>query len=104
LWVRQPTTVTRNSGRSGSKVICATLTIEVRAKKKEVSSLVASLIPERIEGKRLTFQVSSKEGGNILLLNFSAADLVSLRAGMNSVLRLTLSALKSIRKVNDLDE
>ena len=55
-------------------------------------------------GKRLRLIVGEKNNGGTLLLKFSGSDLVSVRAGMNTILRLTLSALKSIRAANELEQ
>jgi tRNA threonylcarbamoyladenosine modification (KEOPS) complex Pcc1 subunit len=82
-----------------SKVTAATLKIELSGSKKLISALADSLSPETISGKRLTFTVSKKNEGETLLLHFVASDVVSLRAGMNTILRLTLSALNSIEAV-----
>ena len=60
-----------------------------------------SLRPESIESKRLKVTISTGSRGQTLVLRFSAVDLVSLRAGLNSVLRLTLSALKSVRTLSN---
>jgi len=87
-----------------SKVERVTLEIELNAEKKIVSSLLASLSPEAIESKRLSFSVEQKTNGKVLLLSFSGSDLVSVRAGMNTILRLLLSALNSIQAVEDIEK
>lgn len=81
-----------------SKVRYAKLTIsysndDVRI----VSAIAVSLAPEAIDGTRLTLEISSTNDGRTLLLSFTAGDLVSLRAGVNTILRLMLSALNSIQ-------
>ena len=80
-----------------------TLEVELAAEKKVISSLLSSLVPEAIKSKRLNFTVTRNKDGQILLLKFSSTDLVSVRAGMNTILRLALSALKSIREVSELE-
>jgi tRNA threonylcarbamoyladenosine modification (KEOPS) complex Pcc1 subunit len=86
-----------------SKVRYVTLEVELAAEKRVISSLLSSLAPEAIKSKRLDFIVTRKKDGKTLTLRFSAADLVSVRAGMNTILRLALSALKSIREVSELE-
>ena len=85
------------------KINHASLEIELDEKKKIVSALASSLALEALKGRRLSFTVSTKNSGETLLFFFSAADLVSLRAGMNTILRLTSSALMSIRGAGSLD-
>jgi len=85
------------------KLIHATLLIQLEDNKKVISALAASLAPETMRGKRLTFTVSTRNSGRILVLGFSSTDFVSLRAAMNTILRLTASALKSICEVRDSD-
>jgi tRNA threonylcarbamoyladenosine modification (KEOPS) complex Pcc1 subunit len=87
-----------------SKIRRVTLEVELSAEKKIISSLHSSLAPEAIKGKRLSLAVVGKNNGETLLLKFSGSDLVSVRAGMNTILRLTLSALKSIRGANELEQ
>ncbi len=87
-----------------SKVKHVTLEFELSAEKRIISSLHSSLVPEAIKGKRLRLIVGEKNNGGTLLLKFSGSDLVSLRAGMNTILRLTLSALKSIRAADELEQ
>jgi tRNA threonylcarbamoyladenosine modification (KEOPS) complex Pcc1 subunit len=77
-----------------SKVRYASLEIEFTADPRILLSIASSLAPENIEGKRLTVRTRTKKKGNVLQLSFQAADMVSLRAGMNTTLRLMLSALK----------
>jgi tRNA threonylcarbamoyladenosine modification (KEOPS) complex Pcc1 subunit len=79
------------------------LTVELDDEKKVISALLKSLQPETIASKRLNFSVSTKNTGRTLLLTFVAEDLVSLRSGMNTILRLVLSALKSIRAIEIID-
>lgn len=74
--------------------------IELSGRKKVISALADSLKPEAIRGKRLTLSISTKNHGKTLLLRFDAKDVVSLRAGMNTILRLALSGLKSIQAVS----
>jgi tRNA threonylcarbamoyladenosine modification (KEOPS) complex Pcc1 subunit len=87
-----------------SKIKHVTLGFELSAEKRIISSLHSSLAPEAISGKRLSLTVGEKNNGGTLLLKFSGSDLVSVRAGMNTILRLTLSALKSIRTANELEQ
>jgi tRNA threonylcarbamoyladenosine modification (KEOPS) complex Pcc1 subunit len=87
-----------------SKIRRVTLEVELSAEKKIISSLHSSLAPEAIKGKRLSLAVVGKNNGSTLLLKFSGSDLVSVRAGMNTILRLTLSALKTIRGANELEQ
>ena len=75
----------------------------MKGKKRVISAIAASLAPEELKGARLTFSVSISKDGTLLLLKFSGADVVSLRAGMNTVLRLTLSALKSIEATSSVE-
>jgi tRNA threonylcarbamoyladenosine modification (KEOPS) complex Pcc1 subunit len=86
-----------------SNVKSASLEIHFQASKKIISALVPSLSPEMIKSKRLTVTVTTANHGKTLVLKFVAKDLVSLRAGMNTILRLILSALKSIDAVSALD-
>ena len=87
---------TRVESHTHSKMLFATLSVELIGAKKLNCALASALSPEAVENSRFSFSVSLKNNGRTMLLNFSAKDLVSLRAGMNTILRLASSALTII--------
>ncbi len=85
-----------------SKVLFATLSVEIVEDKKVTEAIASALSPEIVKNRRFTFALKSKNNGRTISLKFVASDLVSLRAGMNTILRLTLSALKIIHTTSSL--
>ncbi|HXQ92378.1 MAG TPA: KEOPS complex subunit Pcc1 [Nitrososphaerales archaeon] len=99
-----PTRKKSNSPRiTISKVLFATLRVEIVGERKVNEAIASALSPELVKNKRFTFTLISKNNGRTILLKFMALDLVSLRAGMNTILRLALTALTIIRTTSFLD-
>jgi tRNA threonylcarbamoyladenosine modification (KEOPS) complex Pcc1 subunit len=85
---------------STSKVVYAALGVEITTDKKTSEALFSALSPEMTKNERFSFSLSTANEDNTVLLKFSSSDLVSLRAGMNTTLRLALSALLTIRSTS----
>ena len=84
------------------KVLFATLYVEMAGDKKVNEAIASALSPELVKNRRFSFTLKSKDNSNAILLGFIASDMVSLRAGMNTILRLALSALTVIRTTSSL--
>ncbi|MGH2638613.1 MAG: hypothetical protein ACRDF4_04945, partial [Rhabdochlamydiaceae bacterium] len=80
-----------------SRVAFARLTVDIFADRRTIAALKSAMMPESVEGKKCKLALRKGKNGGKLALVFSSKDLVSLRAGLNTNLRLAASALKSIR-------
>ena len=61
-----------------------------------IEALKAALDPEKSTGKRRDMTTALRKGQRTLLIEFRSKDLVALRAGLNTNLRLASSVLKTL--------
>jgi tRNA threonylcarbamoyladenosine modification (KEOPS) complex Pcc1 subunit len=59
--------------------------------------------PEIADGKRCKLVLRTNKNGKMLSIILTSGDLISLRAGLNTNLRLAVSALKSINAAKSVD-
>ena len=81
---------------TSTKVLFAEIKVDIFAERRAVRAVSAALTPEIDNGKRCKLSLRTDKTGRILSLILTSEDLVSLRAGLNTNLRLAVSALKSI--------
>jgi tRNA threonylcarbamoyladenosine modification (KEOPS) complex Pcc1 subunit len=86
------------------KVTSSTLLVEIAGRKKILEAVRSSMIPEIDRSQRCVLSVRTAQGGKKLILGFDAKDLVALRAGFNTNLRLVSSALKTIKSASSLEK
>ena len=79
-----------------SKVSFVELKVEILAEPRAISAVKAAMTPEIDDSKRCKLSLHTDRTGRKLSLILTSKDLVSLRAGLNTNLRLAASALKSI--------
>ena len=68
--------------------------------KEQLSAIRNALLPEIKAGKRTKMSIDLVNRGQTLVLTIASPDLVSMRASMNSNLRLVASAMKTIETVS----
>ena len=78
------------------KVTFARLKVDITGEKRAIDAVRFSMIPEMENDKRCVLSLRKSKDDEKLSLLFSAKDLVALRAGLNTNLRLVSSALKTI--------
>ncbi|MDA4111332.1 MAG: hypothetical protein OK439_02255 [Thaumarchaeota archaeon] len=78
------------------KVAQTTLVVSICGEKKTIDAVRVSMVPEIENGKRCLLALHKSKHSEKLALAFAAKDLVALRAGLNTNLRLVASALKTI--------
>jgi tRNA threonylcarbamoyladenosine modification (KEOPS) complex Pcc1 subunit len=83
-------------------VLRCQLSVKIPGDKRTLSALRDALDLETIVKDRSSLSVRQGRDGNTLLLEFSSKDLVSLRASMNTNLRLVASALNTIDATRSL--
>ena len=88
-----------NSRRKHPKV-SARLEFSLERSPEELHAIRSALLPEIRAGKRTVMNVKLVNHGKKLILAISSSDLVSMRASLNSNLRLVASALKTIESVS----
>jgi tRNA threonylcarbamoyladenosine modification (KEOPS) complex Pcc1 subunit len=86
------------------KVTSSRLLVELTGRKKILEAVRFSMIPEIDKSQRCVLSVRTAQGGNKLILGFDAKDLVALRAGFNTNLRLVSSALKTITSASSIEK
>lgn len=82
--------------RQSSKVICASLRFGITTEKKKISAVRAAMLPETRAGKRTDMSLKVEDNGKKLILTMVSKDLTSMRASLNTNLRLVTSALKTL--------
>jgi tRNA threonylcarbamoyladenosine modification (KEOPS) complex Pcc1 subunit len=80
----------------GKPVRNSTLTVILPLSKELARAVRSALVPETSAGKRCTLKVELLEEAQGLKIVFSSEDLSSLRASMNTNLRLVSSSLRTI--------
>ena len=79
-----------------SKVTFVELKVAILSEPRAISAAKAAMTPEMDDSKRCKLSLHTDKTGRKLSLILSSKDLVSLRAGLNTNLRLAASALKGI--------
>lgn len=92
------TSLTKNKGKNSpkNKVLSAELKLDIFAEPRTISALRAAMSPEIDNKKRCKLSLHTDKTGRTLSMMLRSEDMVSLRAGLNTNLRLAASALKSI--------
>jgi tRNA threonylcarbamoyladenosine modification (KEOPS) complex Pcc1 subunit len=85
-------------------VTSARLGVEISGEKKVLNAVRFSMMPEVDNRKRCVLSLRESKDGRKLSLLFSAKDLVALRAGLNTNLRLVSSALKTIETTSKIEK
>jgi tRNA threonylcarbamoyladenosine modification (KEOPS) complex Pcc1 subunit len=70
--------------------------VDIIAEPRTIRAVKAAMTPEIDNSKRCKLSLRTDKRGRTLSLILTSEDLVSLRAGLNTNLRLASSALKSI--------
>ncbi len=70
---------------------------------KAISAVKTAMIPEIADSKRCKLSLRTDKTGRTLSMILASEDLVSLRAGLNTNLRLATSALKSINAAKNVN-
>jgi tRNA threonylcarbamoyladenosine modification (KEOPS) complex Pcc1 subunit len=86
------------------KVTSSMLLVEITGRKKILEAVGSSMIPEIDTSQRCVLSVRTTRDGKKLILGFDAKDLVALRAGFNTNLRLVSSALKTITSASSFEK
>ena len=76
------------------------LVFTLQRDKEQLSAIRDALLPEIKAGKRTKMSIDLVNHGQMLVLTIGSPDLVSMRASMNSNLRLVASAMKTIESVS----
>lgn len=79
--------------------IQARLEFAIERSPEELRAIRSALIPESRVGKRTKMSVRLVNRGKKLILSIASSDLVSMRASMNSNLRLVASAIRTIESL-----
>ncbi|MDG6994791.1 MAG: hypothetical protein JRN52_02615 [Nitrososphaerota archaeon] len=80
-------------------VVSSKLEFTLEGSPEELRAIKSALLPETKAGKRTLMNIRLMNGEKKLVITISAPDLVSMRASLNSNLRLVASALKTIESV-----
>jgi tRNA threonylcarbamoyladenosine modification (KEOPS) complex Pcc1 subunit len=81
----------------------AELKVDISAEPRIISAVRASLTPETDDNKRCKLSLRTDRTGSVLSLILKSGDLISLRAGLNTNLRLAATALRSVNAARNLD-
>ena len=80
-------------------VVRSKLEFTLEKSPEELRAIKSALLPETKAGKRTLMNIRLMNGEKKLVITISSLDLVSMRASLNSNLRLVASALKTIESV-----
>ena len=94
---RKGGTKSHTSGRHS--IVRSKLEFTLEKSPEELRAIKAALLPETKAGKRTLMNIRLMNGEKKLVITISSLDLVSMRASLNSNLRLVASALKTIESV-----
>ena len=78
------------------------LSVSMFSDPKTLRALKSSLTPEVTGGKRTKMTLRSRKRDHELSISMTSSDLISLRASLNTNLRLASTALKSIRSTQSI--
>lgn len=82
-------------------MVFSRLSVRITSDERSISALKSAMTPEVGTGKKCRLSLRSGSDGKSLSLILSGSDLVSLRAGLNTNLRLASSVLKTLHTIQE---
>ncbi len=83
------------------KVFNSKLRVEINDSRPRLKALIDAITPETKSGKKCKMRICGLSRNDSVSLIFESKDMVSLRASLNTNLRLVSAALKTIDAVAD---